>query len=248
MTSPAFDDVLTLISDVEGWLSTEQARMLYGAATRCRDGGTIVEIGSFRGRSTIVLASAAPTGVEVIAIDPHAGNDRGPQEFEGFSAEAATDADVFRGNLRRAGLDHRVRHVSEFSNRAHPMVHHSIALLYVDGAHRYRPARDDLRDWGRRIEVGGTLLIHDSFSSVGVTLAIFRQLVGSARYRYLGRAGSLTAYAVGPMSVQARVVSAARQAAQLPWFARNVVVKGLILLRLGRFTRLLGHRDASWPY
>ena len=85
----SFDEVLAKVADVEGWMSPDQARRLYDAAARTAAGQRIVEIGSFRGRSTIVLASAAPDGVEIVAIDPHAGNDRGPQEFEGYAAEAA---------------------------------------------------------------------------------------------------------------------------------------------------------------
>ena len=47
----------------------------------CERPGRIVEIGSFRGRSTIVLRRAAAPGVELVAIDPHGGGDRGPQEI-----------------------------------------------------------------------------------------------------------------------------------------------------------------------
>jgi hypothetical protein len=38
------------------------------------------------------------------------------------------------------------------------------------------------------------MLIHDSFSSVGVTLAILRELVWSDQWRYVGRARSITEY------------------------------------------------------
>ena len=48
-----------------------------------------------------MLASAAAPDVEVIAIDPHAGNDRGPQEIDGYAAEAADDHEVFLDNLER---------------------------------------------------------------------------------------------------------------------------------------------------
>jgi len=78
---PALHDVLHSIDGVDGWMSPDQAEALYAAAAACRRGDQIVEIGSFRGRSTIVLASAAEPGVDVIAIDPHAGNDRGPQQW-----------------------------------------------------------------------------------------------------------------------------------------------------------------------
>ena len=113
-----------------------------------------------------------------MAIDPHAGNDRGPQEIEGFGDEAAVDHDVFNRNLADAGVRDRVTHVRAFSDAAHAQVDGPIDLLYIDGAHRYGPARADIRDWGARVADGGTMLIHDSFSSIGVTLAI---LAGAVR-------------------------------------------------------------------
>jgi hypothetical protein len=240
------DDVLDAVAGVEGWLSADQARRLYHAAARTQPGGQIVEIGSFRGRSTIVLACAAPDGVQIVAIDPHAGNDRGPQEIDGFAAEAATDHDVFNRNLAAAGVAFRVRHVRAFSDAAHGEVDGPIDTLYIDGAHRYAPARNDIRDWGRRVAPGGTMLIHDSFSSVGVTLAIMRLLMFGTGFRYVGRSRSLTEYrAEAPPSW---VANTARQAAQLPWFAKNVLIKVLITLRLGEPLRRLTGWQPEWPY
>jgi hypothetical protein len=110
-------------------------------------------------------------------------------------------------------------------------------VLYVDGAHRFGPARDDIRDWGARVRPGGRMLIHDSFSSIGVTLALLATVVFGSDWTYVGRDGSLTEYArVRP---PARPANAARQLAQLPWFARNVVLKVLIVARL---------RRGPWPY
>ena len=84
---------------VEGWLTEEQAEMLASAAAACPADGEIVEIGSFRGLSTIVLATHAPEGAAVVAIDPHAGNDRGPRELDGFAEAAAADQVAFERNL-----------------------------------------------------------------------------------------------------------------------------------------------------
>ena len=243
--TPTFD-----ISRVDGWLTDGQAAMLADAAAGCRPDGEIVEIGSFRGKSTIVLATHAPEGAAVVAIDPHAGNDRGPQEIEGFADEAADDRVAFEKNLVAAGVRHRVRHVPEFSGRAHGSVHGSIDVLYIDGAHRYRPARADIRDWGARVADGGELLIHDSFSSVGVTLAIVRELVFGARFRYVGRSRSLVRYRadLGGAGVSARVRNAARQFAQLPWFARNVALKVLLTMGVGKLLTRLGRTAPEWPY
>jgi predicted O-methyltransferase YrrM len=229
-------------------MTDAQARRLWEGASAVPAAGRIVEIGSFRGRSTIVLATAAAEGVEVVAIDPHAGNDRGPQEIEGFEDEAEQDHKVFHANLEAAGVDERVRHVRKFSDDALGEVNGPIDLLYIDGAHRYGPARADIRRWGARVRPGGTLLIHDSFSSIGVTLALLTSMVTSRDFRYVGRSTSMAEYRRGRTTRQDQLASAARQLAQLPWFARNVLIKVLITAKLGRFTRYLGHNSGDWPY
>jgi predicted O-methyltransferase YrrM len=240
---------MTRLDGVEGWFSPDQVARVSAAASAVPSGGRIVEIGSFRGRSTIAIAASSPDGVEIVAIDPHAGNDRGPQEIEGFEAEAAQDHDVFNANLARAGVAERVRHVRKFSNEAHDDVTGEIDVLHIDGAHRFAPARDDIRTWGARVVPGGSMLIHDSFSSVGVTLAIAATLLFSGRWRYVGRSRSLAEYRAEPVQGLARVGNAARQLAQLPWFLRNVTIKTLIVAKLGGVARFLGHKPGEpWPY
>jgi len=80
------------------------------------------------------------------------------------------------------------------------------------------------------------MLVHDAWSSIGVTLALLTTTVFARRWRYVGRAGSLAEFvredADGPRN-------ALRQLRELPWFARNVVVKALILAHL---------RRGPWPY
>ena len=249
MTARSFGEVSALIAGVEGWLSVDQAARLHAAAANTRAGQQIVEIGSFRGRSTIVLAASAPDGVAIVAIDPHAGTDRGPKELRGFELEAHSDHDAFTANLAAAGVSDRVRHVREFSKVAHDAVAGSPTVLYIDGAHRYAPARADIRSWGARVERGGTMLIHDSFSSVGVTLAIVRELMFGRRFRYIGRSRSLTEYRADLVpGFRARVVNGARQIAQLPWFVKNLVVKVLLTLRLGGLITKVTGRPPEWPY
>lgn len=249
-TTPAttFDDVQVAVAEVEGWMTPGQARRLWSCARTVRPGGTIVEIGSFRGRSMIVLASAAEPGVALVAIDPHAGNDRGPQELDGFEDDAAADVEVFEANLVAAGVADRVRHVRKFSGEALDDVANGIDLLYIDGAHRFGPALDDIRRWSAKIEPGGDLLIHDCFSSVGVTGALVVSLFFGSQFRYLGRSESMAHYRREPLGAPERVRNALRQVAALPWFARNVLIKALIVAKLGPVTRLFGHDPHTWPY
>ena len=243
-----FDAALRAVRDVEGWMTDDQARRLWDRAQEVAGSGRIVEIGSFRGRSAIVLAKAADPTVEVVAIDPHFGSDRGPQEIKADAARGDSDFDRFHANLRAAGVEERIHHVRLPSQEAGTEVGAPVDLLYIDGAHRYGPARDDIRDWGARVAHGGTMLIHDSFSSIGVTFAILSQLLSSTRFRYVGRSGSLAEYRRERLPFGGRVRSAGRQLLQLPWFVRTVIIKVLLTLHLRPVTRLFGHTTGDWPY
>ena len=177
---------------IEGWLTD-------GQAERLADGRGAVAARR-RGRRDRVLPrqvarSCWPRAAgSLIAIDPHAGSDRGPQEIAADEARGDADFDAFHANLAAAGVADRVRHVRKFSADAHQDVTGPLSLLYVDGAHRFGPARADLRDWGRRVAPGGVMLVHDSFSSIGVTLALLVECALSPRWRYVGRTGSLAEY------------------------------------------------------
>ena len=242
----SFAHALSVASEVEGWMSDDQARVLFERARALGESAQIVEIGSYRGRSAIVLACGAPPGAEVVAIDPHAGNDRGPRQIAGTADEGEADHRAFRENLRRAGVEGAVRHVRRPSRSALDAVDGPVDLLYVDGAHRYAPARDDLKRWGARVAPGGTMLVHDAFSSLGVTLALARLLFLSSGWRYAGRARSLAEYRREAVRGRARWANLGRQLAQLPWFARNLAIKVALVARLRPLARALGSEE--WPY
>ena len=244
-----FDSALAAIGGVEGWLSEGQARRLWQAARRVRAPARIVEIGSFRGRSTIVLRLAAEAGVEVVAIDPHGGGDRGPQEITPDAARGDEDHQSFHANLDRAGVDHDVRHVRRMSGDALGEIDAPIDVLYVDGAHRYGPARADIEAWGSRVPLGGTMLVHDAYNAIGVMLAQIRLLFFSPGWRYVGRTRSLAEYRREKLGGRARVRNVLRQAVDLPYFVRNGLIKVALVVRLRPVARLLGQPDEdAWPY
>ncbi len=243
-----FAQVWLAIESVEGWLSRDQAFRLYEAASRVPSGGRIVEIGSYRGRSAIVEALATDSTVEIVAIDPHGGNDRGPQQWEGTVDDGQLDHQAFLANLERAGVRHRIRHIRRFSTDAFAEVVGPVDLLYVDGAHSFGPARADIVQWGARVTEGATMLVHDAYSCVGVTAALLTSMLPSRRWRYQGRSRSMTEYQRVELSPAHVLANSARQLMPLGWFARNLAVKALISAGFGRFAKVLGHDGVSWPY
>lgn len=247
----SFEQAWQRAMPVEGWMTREQGALLWTAASAVPTDDhapLIVEIGSYRGRSMSILGAAAPAAARLVAIDPHAGNDRGPQQWEGTPDEGQADHEAFWSNLRDAGVADRVEHVRAFSQDAHDQVSGPIDLLYIDGAHGYRPALDDLVRWGARVRDGGVMLVHDCYSSVGVTLALLRSMTTSGDWEYLGRTRSMGAWRRRPVAGRARVRNSARQLAPMGWFARNLVVKAAIVTRLRPVARLFGSDGTTWPY
>lgn len=227
----AFPDAFALARDVPGWLTEAQARDLYEAATHRGPGARVVEIGSHHGRSTVVLAA---TGARVVAVDPFPSNWR----YGGHGTEAA-----FHENLDRAGLADRVELRVTTSKQARAGWTDAVDVLFIDGKHDYWTVRDDLR-WTEHLASDGAVLVHDAFSSVGVTTALLRELLGKTRLRYAGRTGSLALLLPGVPRLRDRL----RVLLQLPWWVRNVVVKLLLRLRLTPIARLVGHQGADDPY
>lgn len=226
----AFDTAWTRAEPIGGWLTREQGEALWEAVRSIPSGGRILEIGSHQGRSTIVLASAAhEVGAQVVAVDPFVAG--------GMFGGAAT-RELFLANIDAAGLADVVRLVDAKSTVLRPTWDEPLDMVFIDGKHDYWTVRDDLR-WVEHLPAGAPVLIHDAFSSIGVTLGLLAHALPSDRLRYLGRDGSLARFETAPPSARDRL----RMLGQLPWFARNVAIK--IALRIAR---LAGYRRTPDPY
>ncbi len=215
---------------VDGWLTEAQARALYDAA-RTVAPGRIVEIGSHLGRSTILLAA---TGASVTAVDPF------PDDWRYGRPDTEQR---LRSHLAGAGVDAGVDVRVATSRAVREDWAESLRMVYVDGKHDMWSCLDDLR-WTRFLSPGDVLLVHDAFSSLGVTLAILSDAATTGRHRYVGRTGSLARFEMARPSPSDRL----RVLQELPWFVRNLVVKVLLRLRLRPVAHLIGHHDTADPY
>lgn len=230
-----FDDVWALAASIPGWLTEAQARLLWDTARELGPGSLLVEIGSHQGRSTVVLGSAvAATGGRVVAVDPF---------VDGRLFGGSSTGDKFRHNVAAAGLDDTVELLQEYSTRARRTWTRSFDHLYIDGKHDYWTLSDDLR-WASHLPEGAPVLIHDCYSSIGVTLGVLRHVLPSTSLAYERREGSLALFRTRRPSSQDR----ARILRELPWWTRNVLVKVLLRLRLRPLTRALGHSGPYDPY
>jgi hypothetical protein len=226
-----FEAAFAVADRIGGWLTRDQARMLWDEAHRVAPTGRIVEIGSHQGRSTVLLAAA---GAPVVAVDPFVGG----RMFGGLATR-----DRLLAHLAEAGVADRVELRQAKSSALRPGWHEPIDFLYIDGKHDYWTVSDDLR-WAAFLPPGGHVAIHDAFSSIGVTLGLLRHVLPGRRLRYLDRTGSLARFELAAPSRADRL----RMLAELPWWLRNVAIKILLRLKLYPLTRLFGHRDTADPY
>ena len=170
---------------VEGWLSEAQGEALFDAAAAAQGRGAIVEIGSWKGRSTIWLASGArQAGQQVYAIDPHAG-----------SREDATARtfDVFRANIAAAGLADVVVPLVMTSAAAARQIAQDVEVLFIDGDHSDAGASADGDVWLPRLLDGGTVLMHDVVTAgyTGPRRVFRRRICWSPDFDRVRRVGSM---------------------------------------------------------
>jgi len=156
--------VKPLIAGVPGWLTDEEGEALYELARACRGDGVIVEIGSWKGKSTICLGlgSQAGNGVPVYAIDPHTDTRFGD----------------FESNVERAGITELVRPIASLSQPAADDFDEPIEILFVDGSHEYDLVLEDFEKWVPKVVDGGWVAFHDTTWTEGP-----RKVVGDAVYR-----------------------------------------------------------------
>lgn len=230
-----FDDAWATGSAIPGWLTEDQARLLWETSVELGPGSLVVEIGSHQGRSTVVLGAAvARNDGRVVAVDPF---------VDGRLFGGRSTREKFERNIDAAGLDDTVELLSDYSTEARGSWSRSFDYLYIDGKHDYWTFSDDLR-WAEHLPADAPILVHDCYSSIGVTLGVLRHVLFSRTLTYERRVGSLALFRTSRPSASDRV----RILRELPWWLRNVGIKILLRLRLRPLARLFGHAGPYDPY
>jgi predicted O-methyltransferase YrrM len=142
---------------IEGFLDPIEERCLQWAAAQAPPGGTIVEVGSYHGKSAVNLAYAARRrgdGTRVFCVDT----------WRNTTIEHAPNVDVFDRFLENtaryrdviATLRGRSAEVGNEWNRG------GIDVLFIDGDHSFEGVTADIRAWVPHVKPGGLVLFHDS--------------------------------------------------------------------------------------
>lgn len=156
---------------VTGFMPADEGRALYDAAVRYLGDGTGVEIGTYCGKSTVLLGAAArQTGGVIYTVDHHHGSEEHQVGWEYHDASMVDPVTGLfdtlprlRHTLDAAGLDENVVAVVGRSTVVARSWRTPLRFLFIDGGHTEEAAQRDFDGWARWVEVGGALVIHDVF-------------------------------------------------------------------------------------
>lgn len=227
---------LSEVERTEGWLSLREARMLHDAALTVHSGPILaVEIGSWKGRSTIAIASGLKErGGTLLAIDPHTGSREHQPHFIGTY-------DDFMRNIQQAGLEHVVRPIRSFSRDARSQVSDdTVSVLFIDGSHEYEDVLQDIVDWLPTLREGAVVAFND-YEWPGVYRALLEKVAvaGGALTKPQFVRGSLFMRREGRLSpLQGRVMRARLRAGALMRQIKNVMPRRILLALRALHARL----------
>jgi MMP 1-O-methyltransferase len=160
-----------LAERVTGFMPADEGRALHDVAMSYLDHGVGVEIGTYCGKSTVLLGAAARSrGSVLFTIDHHHGSEEHQPGWE-YHDTSLVDAvtgrfdtlPTLRHTLDEAGLDDNVVAVVGKSTVVAQGWRTPLQLLFIDGGHSEEAAHKDYEGWAKWVSAGGALIIHDVF-------------------------------------------------------------------------------------
>ncbi len=201
--SSSAERLFALAEQVQGFMPADEGRALYDAALRYLDGGVGVEIGTYCGKSTLLLGAAAQQTASVLyTIDHHHGSEEHQPGWDYHDASLVDEVTglfdtlpTFRRTLDAARLDDHVVAVVGKSPIVAQAWRSPLQLLFIDGGHTDAAATQDFDGWAKWVTPGAALVIHDVFPDPGdggrAPYRIYCRAIDSGQFREVSVTGSL---------------------------------------------------------
>lgn len=149
------NELYTFIDSIHGWLVPYQTFLIYAIASHAK--GKIVEIGSWKGRSTSVFCIATEKkDVDIYCVDTWEGSE------EHKDIDTSILFDEFKKNLQKTNSLNRIniqRGKSTEISKLHE--NESCDIIFVDAAHDYENVKADILHWYPKLKKGGIMIGHD---------------------------------------------------------------------------------------
>ncbi|MBP0451841.1 class I SAM-dependent methyltransferase [Kitasatospora sp. RG8] len=166
-------EVLAAFEAATGFMPVDEGLALYAAAMTAarRTGLPVLEIGTYCGRSAILLAAAArEAGTVALTVDHHRGSEEQQPGWE-YHDPTLVDQEVgqmdtlprFRRTLHAAGLEEHVVALVGRSPQIAALWGGRLGLVFIDGGHTDEHATGDYEGWAPHLAPEGLLVVHDVF-------------------------------------------------------------------------------------
>ena len=170
MTPQLPQHVLDAFDATTGFMPLDEGRALFEAACTARPGAWL-EIGTYCGKSTVLLAQAAREvgGTQLVTVDHHHGSE---ENQPGWEWHDTTMVDEHSGLLdtlpsfRRTWDDHVrdvVSAVVATTEQVAAWWSTPVEFLFLDGNHVEEMAQHDYAAFAQHVAPGGLLAVHDVF-------------------------------------------------------------------------------------
>ncbi|MEU6115003.1 class I SAM-dependent methyltransferase [Streptomyces sp. NPDC047117] len=172
MTAAPQPETLAAFEAAKGFMPADEGLALYAAAAEAGALGLpLIEIGTYCGRSTLLLADAArAAGVAAVTVDHHRGSEEQQPGWDYHDPEVVDPVvgrmdtlPAFRRTLHAAGLEEHVLALVGRSPQAAALWRAPAGLVFIDGGHTDEHATADYEGWAPHVAPGGLLVIHDVF-------------------------------------------------------------------------------------
>jgi hypothetical protein len=195
--------LFALADQVTGFMPADEGRRLYDTAVRYLGDGIGVEIGTYCGKSTLMLGAAAQqSGGVLYTVDHHHGSE---EHQPGWEYHDTSLVDPVSGrfdtlpSLRRAldsaDLDEHVVTIVGKSVIVARGWRTPLRFLFIDGGHTEEAAQRDFDGWARWVDVGGALVIHDVFPDPDdggqAPFHIYQRALATGAFREVSATGSM---------------------------------------------------------
>ena len=159
------------MKDVKGFLSDKEAKKLQELFLKVHHLGSVLEIGTYCGKSALNFSDIAKDVNGLIyTVDHHTGSEEHQFGEEYHDSELFDERlkkfntlPEFLNNLKFKKMAKFIIPIIDNSQNASKVFSEKISLLFIDGGHSFETALSDYNAWKDKICTGGLLVIHDVF-------------------------------------------------------------------------------------
>ena len=184
------ENLLKEAETIEGYLAPREIRFLALLAAFPTAKGEILEIGSFKGKSTVILAKSAALSdrAKVHAVDPMTAPSETDPDLRG---EQSSFAD-FQRNINERGAADKIEFHQTFSYELAKNWEKPLRLLWIDGDHTYRGTKLDFDNFAPYLADKAIVAIHDVLHEFDGGIRVFMEdILLSPNFGACGLCGSI---------------------------------------------------------